>query len=87
MLVVSKRMKAQAALSLARRAARKNDYMVAELPGRGKGSHRMYAVLDSKGREVARFGLTQHSVDVSWTVLRLLEDQLAHLFGEKWLEK
>ncbi|MGH3679934.1 MAG: hypothetical protein ACRDT2_06720 [Natronosporangium sp.] len=85
--MVNRRMKAQAALSLARRAARRNDLTVTELPGRGKGSHRMYAVLDLAGKEVARFGLTHHSADTSWTVLRQLESQLAPLFGDRWMEK
>lgn len=60
---------------------------VVELPGRGKGSHRMYAVVAVDGSEVARFGLTDHPTDLSWPLMRRLEDGLAPWFGEKWMEK
>lgn len=73
-------------LSLIRRHARSHELTVRELPGRGKGSHRIYAIEDQAGIEVARFGLTGHSRDLSWTVMRQLEDGLAGLFGEKWTE-
>lgn len=80
-------MKAQAALSLTKRAARRNNLRIEELHGRGKGSHRIYVVLDSDGNAVGRFGLTFHPQDLSWTVLRNLEDGLTHLFGDKWMEQ
>jgi hypothetical protein len=85
--VVNKRMKAEALLRLARKVARAEGYSIEELPGRGKGSHRIYAVLDSAGNELGRFSLTHHPKDVSWTVLRQIEDNLAHLFGENWMER
>lgn len=72
--------------SLIRRHARAHDLTVRELPGRGKGSHRLYALEDASGSEVARFGLTGHARDRSWTVMEHLEDGLAHLFGAKWTE-
>lgn len=85
--MVNKRMKAQAALRLARQAARSKGYSISELPKRGKGSHRMFRVVAADGKELARFGLTDHSQDVSWSVLRNMEDGLAHLFGDTWMEK
>lgn len=80
-------MKPAQVLSLIRRLAREHGLAVVELPGRGKGSHRIYALTDSAGREVARFGLTGHSRDLSWTVLGHIELGLEHLLGEKWTEK
>ena len=80
-------MKPEALLRLARKVARGEGYSIEELPGRGKGSHRIYAVLDSAGNELGRFSLTHHPKDVSWTVLRQIEDKLAHLFGENWMER
>jgi hypothetical protein len=74
-------------LSIVRRHARAHDLTVRELPGRGKGSNRLYVIEDAAGAEVARFGLTGHARDLSWTVLRQLEDGLERLFGEKWTEK
>jgi hypothetical protein len=74
-------------LSLVRRHARARDLTVRELPGRGKGSHRLYAIEDAAGTEVARFGLTGHARDLSWTVLGRLEEGLQHLFGENWTER
>jgi hypothetical protein len=74
-------------LSLVRRHARARDLTVRELPGRGKGSHRLFAIEDAAGAEVARFGLTGHARDLSWTVLGQLEEGLEHLFGEKWTER
>lgn len=85
--MVNKKLKAQAALRLARTAARGSGYSIHEIAGRGKGSHQLYAVLDSAGNEVGRFTLTNHPRELSWTVLRSLEDGLAHLFGDDWLEK
>ncbi|WP_046468977.1 hypothetical protein [Allosalinactinospora lopnorensis] len=85
--MVNKRMKARAVLSLARMAARANNLKVEELKGRGKGSHHVYVIRGANGGEVGRFSLTDHSKEVSWTVLRSIDDGLVHLFGEKWLEK
>jgi hypothetical protein len=80
-------MKPAQALSLVKKTGRNHGLRVELLPGRGKGSHRIYALVDSDGQEVERFGLTEHPRDLSWTLLRDLEDGLAHLFGEKWTEK
>lgn len=82
-------MTAEQATQLAKKAARKNGYKVEYLPGRGKGSHHIYAVLDADGNEVGRFGLTDHgSKDVSWKVLREVESALAGLFEDtRWMEK
>jgi hypothetical protein len=80
-------MKARAALQLARSAARRSGYNVEQGPGRGKGSHAVYDVVDAKGNLVGRFTLTDHPRGVSIGVLRSIEAGLAHLFGEKWVEK
>jgi hypothetical protein len=85
--MVNKRLKARAVLALARRHARKQGLRIEEMKGRGKGSHRTYAVLDSDGAEVGFFGVTDHPRELSWTVLQGVEDSLAHLFGTKWMEK
>lgn len=85
--MVNRRMKPAQVLSLIRRLAREHGLAVTELPGRGKGSHRIYPLTDSSGAEVARLGLTGHPRDLSWTVLRQIELGLEHLFGEKWTEK
>ena len=74
-------------LTLARKAARSRELTVAEVPGRGKGSHRIFVVLDGDGTQVGRFAVTGHNRELSWTVLRSVEDALSHLFGEKWLEE
>jgi predicted RNA binding protein YcfA (HicA-like mRNA interferase family) len=58
-----------------------------DLPGRGKGSHVVYVVLDTDDNVIGRFTLTSPSRDVTIGVLRAIEDGLAHLFGEKWMEK
>ncbi len=78
-------MKPAAVLSLIRRRAREHDLRIRELPGRGKGSHRMYAIEDSTGARVGNFGLTGHPKELSWTVLERLEERLAPLFGERWI--
>jgi hypothetical protein len=75
------------ALILVRRIAREHELRVRELSGRGKGSHRIFALDDAAGKEVARFGLTGHRADLSWTVLRRLEERLAPWLGERWTEK
>jgi hypothetical protein len=84
--MVNRRMKPAAALSLIRKHARSRDLTVRELPGRGKGSHRIFALDNSKGIEIARFGLTSHARELSWTIMTQLEDGLAHVFGENWTE-
>jgi hypothetical protein len=75
------------AMQLVRRHAREHGLTVVDLPGRGKGSHRLYTLVDSSGTQVARFGLTDHSRELSWTVLRGIEEGLAPFFGEKWMDK
>jgi hypothetical protein len=80
-------MKPAQTLQLVRRTARRHALTVQELPGRGKSSHRIYRLLDASGAEVGRFGLTDHPRELSWQVMRGLEDGLAHLFGEKWMEQ
>lgn len=85
--MVNKRIKSAAALKLVRKVARRRDLSVGEIPGRGKGSHRLYALVDSADREVARFGLTDHPKELSWTVLAQIEAGLAHLFGDRWMEE
>jgi hypothetical protein len=78
-------MKPAAALSLIRRRAREHNLVVRELPGRGKGSHRIYVLEDSSGARVGNFGLTGHPKVLSWTVLERLEERLAPLSGERWM--
>lgn len=83
-------MTARQALSLTRRVARKSGYRVEEVTddrgrSRGKGSHANYALIDSDGREVARFGLTDHgSRDISPKLLNRMETVLAPFFGDGW---
>lgn len=56
---------------------------------------RQFVAVTGKNREVdlqcagvVRFGLTGHpGRELSWTMMRQIEDGLAHLFGEKWMEK
>ena len=79
-------MKPAGVLSLIRRRAREHELTMRDLPGRGKGSHRIFVLEDRAGIEVARFGLTGHPRDLSWALLTQLEDGLAHLFGTKWME-
>ncbi|MGH3301824.1 MAG: hypothetical protein ACRDOK_09100 [Streptosporangiaceae bacterium] len=85
--MVSRRMKPAAALSLIRRRAREHNLTVRELPGRGKGSHRMFAIEDADRNEVARFGLAGHARDLSLTLLQQIEDGLAHLLCEGWTDR
>lgn len=47
----------------------------------------MYAIVDRGGTELGRMALTNNSKDISWLVLRTTEDGLAHILGEKWMEK
>lgn len=79
-------MSARQILSLVRRLARGHGLAVLEMVGRGKGSHCVYLILDG-GREAGRITVTDHPGDLSWTVLRDIEQKLAHLFGERWTEK
>lgn len=80
-------MKPAQAHAMVRKLARAHDLAVRQLPGRGKGSHQIYVLVDSSGIEVERFGLTGHPRELSWTVLTRLEERLAPLFGEKWMER
>jgi hypothetical protein len=85
--MVNKRLKARAVLALARRHARKQGLRIEEMKGRGKGSHQVFVVLDDDGERLGRFLLTSHSREMTRGVLQDVEDGLAHLFGEKWMEK
>lgn len=85
--MVNRRMRPTQALSLVRKLAREHGLTVIELKGRGKGSHRMYALVDSNGSKIARFGLTDHPRDLSQPMMIRLEDGLAPWFGERWTEK
>lgn len=80
-------MKPAQALAIVRKLARGHNLAVRQLPRRGKGSHEIYVLVDSSGSEVERFGLTGHARELSWTVLTRLEERLAPLFGEKWMER
>jgi len=86
MLMVNRRMRSAQMLALVRRLCRERGLAVRELPGRGKGSHRLYAIDDAEGAELARFGLTGHARDLSRTVMTHVEQGLAQLLGEKWTE-
>ncbi|MGH3854496.1 MAG: hypothetical protein ACRDR6_13575 [Pseudonocardiaceae bacterium] len=80
-------MSARQVLALVRRLARREELTVVELPDRGKGSHRLYRLVYAGGSEVVRFGVTDHPGDVSWLVLRRLEERLEPVFGEDWTER
>jgi hypothetical protein len=80
-------MRSAKVLRLIRRLASQHKSSVVLMAGRGKGSHQMYQLISSDGVEVARFGLTDHPRDLSWTVLTRLEERLAPIFGDKWTEK
>jgi predicted RNA binding protein YcfA (HicA-like mRNA interferase family) len=86
-IVVNKRLRPAALLTLVRRHARRHGCVVVETPGRGKGSHRLYVVQDSDELEVGRFTVPGHPRELSWTVLRSIEDALSHEFGERWMEE
>lgn len=58
-----------------------------EVAGRGKGSHQLYAVVDEHGTHLDRFVVPQHPRELSWLVLRSIEDGLAPLFGARWMEE
>lgn len=85
--MVNRRMKPAQTVQLVRRAARRQGLTVAEVTGRGKGSHQMYRLVDPDDAVVGQFTVPQHPRELSWTVLRSIEDGLAPLFGEKWMEK
>jgi hypothetical protein len=85
--MVKRRMSARQILALVRRLARQKELTLVELRGRGKGSHRLYRLVDAGGSEVVRFSVTDHPGDVSWLVLRRLEERLAPVFGEDWTER
>lgn len=74
-------------MSLVRTYCRRHGLTLVELRDRGKGSHRVYAVQDESGAEVARLAVTDHPGDLSWAVLRDIEHKLTHLFGPTWTEK
>lgn len=84
--MVNRRMKPAQVLTLVRKLARRHGLIVEELPKHGKGSHRIFVLVDSEGNEVGRFGLTVHARDLSWKVLEGAEVSLAHPLGEKWTE-
>ena len=75
------------ALQVVRRAARRQGWTVIEVPGRGKGSHHLYAVVDEHGDHLDRFVIPQHPRELSWLVLRSIESGLAPLFGPSWMEE
>lgn len=85
--MVNRRMSTRQVLALVRSLARRKELTMVELRGRGKGSHRLYQLVDVRGHEVVRFGVTDHPGDVSWLVLRRLEERLAPVFGEGWTER
>jgi hypothetical protein len=85
--VVNKRLRPTALLALVRRHARRHGCTVVEAAGRGKGSHRLYLVQDAAQLEVGRFAVPDHPRELSWTVLRSIEDALAHEFGGRWMEE
>jgi hypothetical protein len=85
--MVEGRKSAKAVLKLVRKNARKHRYTVEQLPKRGKGSHTIWVVLDTEGKEVGRIGLTNHAGDMSWTVTRSNEEALEPIFGEGWMDK
>lgn len=78
---------AKQVLATARKHAKANGYTIEQLPKRGKGSHTIWVVMDTDGREVGRLALTGHSGDMSKTVTRSCEDALEPIFGEGWLDK
>ncbi|HEY4455405.1 MAG TPA: hypothetical protein VGN81_13930 [Pseudonocardiaceae bacterium] len=83
---MNKRLRPTALLVLVRRYARRHGLAMSEEPGRGKGSHRIYVVRDADDNEVGRFAVAGHARELSWPVLRNIENALAHLFGNRWME-
>lgn len=80
-------MKPAQTVQAVRRAARRRGLTVVEVTGRGKGSHQLYRLVDQDGATAGQFTVPQHPRALSWKVLRSIEDGLAPLFGEKWMEK
>ena len=80
-------MSARQVMALVRSPARLHDLSAVEYAGRGKGSHRVFLVLDRDGVERARITVTDHPGDLSWAVLRDIEQKLTPLFGPRWTEK
>lgn len=91
--MVNRTMTATHALRVARKVARTQGYRIEPVTdhhgrARGKGSHETYALCDSTGNELARFGLTSHgSRDVSAKLLTRMEQTLAPWLGDNWTEK
>ncbi|WP_369373273.1 hypothetical protein AB1046_05770 [Promicromonospora sp. Populi] len=78
---------AQQVLKAVRKHARRLGYTVEQLPKRGKGSHTIWVVLDTEGKEIGRIGLTGHAGQQSQAVTRSNENALEGLLGEGWLDK
>ena len=74
-------------LRTVRKSAREHGYTVEQLPKRGKGSQTIWVVLNDKGEESGRIGLTGHAGQQSQTVTRSNEQALDGVFGEGWLDK
>ena len=87
MVVANRRMRPAQTLQVVRRAARRQGWVVVEVPGRARGSHQLFAVADEHGERLARFVVPQHPRELSWLVLRSIESDLAPLFGQKWMEE
>lgn len=87
MLVVNKRLRPTAVLVLVRRRARQQGCRVVEMPARGKGSHRLYVVLGLDDGEMGRFAIPDHARELSWTVLRSIEQALTPALGDRWMEE
>lgn len=86
--MANRRMRSAQLLQLVRRLGRRDGLSVVELARRGKGSHKIYLLVDSSGTVVARFGLTDHgSQDLSWPVISEVERALEGQFGERWTER
>ncbi|GLW80507.1 hypothetical protein Aglo01_49880 [Actinokineospora globicatena] len=85
--MVNKRLRPTALLRLTRKVARQHKRSPVEEPGRGKGSHRLYLLLDEAGAEVGRIVVPDHARELSWTVLRGIEEALAGEMGERWMEE
>ena len=87
MLVVNRRLSARQLMAVVRSQARLHDLSVIEFVGRGKGSHRVYLMLDIDGVERGRITVTDHPGDLSWSVLRDIEKKLTQVFVPRWTEK
>jgi len=80
-------MTSKQALNLIRRRARRLGWSVEQLPKRGKGSHSVHVVRNDQGQEVGRVALTGHAGDMSWTVMRSVEQALEPIFGTGWMDR